>query len=114
IPGIVASHLWSRSDFPRADRWLGAVDLVHGTNYVAPPTKRPTVVSVYDCWFLEHPEQAIPVVRRAGETLRRRVAAGAWVHVGAEAIADQARRLLDTERVVTVPLGPPPPAPNLA
>src|SRR5690606_20448895 len=58
VPGIVAAHAWSRGDVPRADRWLAGCDVVHGTNYVAPPTRLPTVVSVYDCWFLAHPGQA--------------------------------------------------------
>ena len=108
VPGIVASHVWSRFDRPTADRWLGPVGVVHGTNYVAPPTARPTVISVYDCWFLANPEAASPLVRRAGRTLRRRVAAGAWVHTSSVATAEQARTLLDTDRVVSVHLGPPP------
>jgi glycosyltransferase involved in cell wall biosynthesis len=108
FPGLVASHLWSRHDRPRIDRWIGAVDVVHGTNYVAPPTRRPTVISVYDCWFLMHPEAATPVVRRAGSTLRRAAARGAWIHASSEATAEAARSLLDTDRVATIHLGPPP------
>lgn len=110
LPGIVASHLWSRSDRPTADRWLGPVDVVHGTNYVAPPSGRPTVISVYDCWFLANPDGASPLVRRAGRTLRRRVADGAWIHTSSAATAEQARTLLNTDRVVSVHLGPPPQA----
>jgi glycosyltransferase involved in cell wall biosynthesis len=109
LPGIVASHLWSRTGRPRADRWLTGADLVHGTNYVAPPTTLPTVVSVYDCWFLAHPELASALVRRAGENLRRAVARGAWVHTSSEATAHQARTLLGTDRVVAIHLGPPTP-----
>jgi glycosyltransferase involved in cell wall biosynthesis len=108
LPGIVASHLWSRFDRPAADRWLGSVDVVHGTNYVAPPTTRPTVISVYDCWFLGNPDAASALVRRAGRTLRRRAADGAWIHTSSAATAAQARALLDTDRVVSVHLGPPP------
>jgi glycosyltransferase involved in cell wall biosynthesis len=114
LPGIVASHLWARADAPRADRWLGDAQVVHGTNYVAPPTRLATVVSVYDCWFLEHPELAAPVVRRAGRVLRRRVAGGAWVHTGSQATAQQARELLATDRVAVIPLGPPAPVAELA
>jgi glycosyltransferase involved in cell wall biosynthesis len=109
LPGIVASHVWSRSDHPAADRWLGDVDVVHGTNYVAPPTRLPTVVSVYDCWFLRHPELATPLVRRAGSTLRRAVARGAWIHASSGATASEVRDLLATDRVRTVLLGPPAP-----
>ena len=108
VPGIVASHLWSRLDRPRADRWIGPAQVVHGTNYVAPPTSMPTVVSVYDCWFLRHPELAIPVVRRAGQTLRRAVARGAWVHTTSDVTAGEVSELLGIDRVATVFLGAPP------
>lgn len=107
VPGIVASHLWSRLDRPRADRWLAGCDVVHGTNYVVPPTSLPAVVSVYDCWFLAHPEAATPVVRRAGARLRRAVDRGAWVHASSAATARSVTELLGTDRVVTIHLGPP-------
>jgi glycosyltransferase involved in cell wall biosynthesis len=109
VPGIVASHVWSRSDHPRADRWLDGANVVHGTNYVAPPTQLPTVVSVYDCWFLRHPELASALVSRAGANLRRAVARGAWVHASSHATEAAVREVLQTERVMTVPLGPPDP-----
>lgn len=107
VPGIVASHVWSRSNRVGADRWLGDVDVVHGTNYVAPPTSKPTVVSVYDCWFLANPGSANALVRRAGANLRRRVVDGSWVHASSAATADQARHLLGTDRVRTIFLGGP-------
>lgn len=111
LPGILASHLWARSDRPDADRWLRGADVVHGTNYVAPPSSLPTIVSVYDCWFLANPSEASALVRRAAATLRRRVADGAWIHTSSEATASTARVLLGTERVVSVHLGPPPATP---
>lgn len=109
VPGIVASHVWARLDRPSADRWLPDVDVVHGTNYVAPPSRRPTVVSVYDCWFLRHPDQASALVRRAGLTLRRAVDRGAWLHVTSDATREQAVELLRTDRVATIHLGAPTP-----
>lgn len=107
VPGIVASHLWSHSGRPRADRWLGDVEVVHGTNYVAPPSRRPTVVSVYDCWFVRQPDEASALVRRAAHNLRRAVRRGAWVHASSDVTADAVRELFDTDRVATVHLGPP-------
>jgi len=92
LPAAAAHELWSRLDHPRLDRWLGRADVVHGTNYVVPPTRRPAVVSVYDCWFLLHPELAAPAVRRSGAVLRRRVRAGATVHASSAATADRVRR----------------------
>ena len=55
---------------PAASRSIGSrgVDVVHGTNYVVPPSRLPAVVSVYDCWFLRHPERAQRPVRRAGSS----------------------------------------------
>jgi len=106
LPAALAHRLWSRADRPRADRWLGDANVIHGTNYVVPPSRRARVVSVYDCWFLTHPEQASPAARRAGEVLRRSVSAGATVHASSAATAATVREALSTDRVVTVHLGP--------
>jgi glycosyltransferase involved in cell wall biosynthesis len=106
LPAAVAHRLWARADWPRLDRWLSPSQVVHGTNYVVPPSRRPRLVSVYDCWFLAHPEQATPTVRRAAAVLRRATAGGAWVHASSAATADQVRELLDPERVEVVHLGP--------
>jgi glycosyltransferase involved in cell wall biosynthesis len=113
-PGIVASLLWARSDRPAVDRWAGGVDLIHGTNYVVPPSRLPSVVSVYDCWFLRHPELASPLVRRAGARLHRTVAQGGFVHASSCATADEVRQLFGTDRVETIPLGLPPAPPPLS
>jgi glycosyltransferase involved in cell wall biosynthesis len=90
------------------DRWLDRPDVVHGTNYVVPPTRCPRVVSVYDCWFLDNPQDAEPDVARAADVLRRAVADGAQVVTSSDATTRRVRDLLDTERVRTVLLGPPP------
>jgi len=114
LPAALAQRLWSRLDWPRLDPWLGDVDVIHGTNYVVPPSRIPSLVSVYDCWFLAHPELAGAAVARAGAVLRRRVAGGAHVHASSDATAAAVRTLLGTEAVTTVHLGrptvPPPPA----
>lgn len=108
LPAGLAMHAWSATGRPRVDRWLGDSDVLHGTNYVAPPSRRPTVISVYDCWFLAHPDAASPSVRRAAHVLRRAVRRGARIHVSSHATADAARDLLDTDRISVVHLGPPP------
>ncbi len=104
LPAAVAHRLWSRGQRPTVDRWLGAADVIHGTNYVVPPSRRPRLVSVYDCWFLRHPELAHPDVARAAAVLRRAVHAGAVVHACSQATAHAVRELLNTDRVVTIPL----------
>jgi glycosyltransferase involved in cell wall biosynthesis len=90
------------------DRLLGSPDLVYGTNYVVPPTRCPQLVAVYDCWFLEHPQEAHPDVRLAAAVLHRAVANGADVVCSSQATADRVRHFLGTDRIHTIHLGPPP------
>lgn len=107
LPAAAAMRMWSRPS-PPLDRFLGKPDIVHGTNYVAPPTRCPAVVSVYDCWFLQHPRDVDPNVRRAAAVLRRNVAEGAFVVTSSNATTVRVRELLATDRVRTIHLGPPP------
>lgn len=111
VPAALAMRAWSCSDLPRADRWLRPAEVVHGTNYTVPPSRLPRVVSVYDCWFLRHPDEVHPDVRRAGSVLRRAVAGGAMVHASSTTTEHAVRDLLGTDRVRTIPLGAPPPTP---
>ncbi|MBI4883212.1 MAG: glycosyltransferase family 4 protein [Actinobacteria bacterium] len=110
IPAALAHRLWAVGSWPAADRWPGGqwmkeMSVMHGTNYVVPPTTVPRLVSVYDCWFLRHADQARPAVARTGRVLRRAVAAGAVVHTSSHATARAVRELLPGSRVVTVHLG---------
>lgn len=106
FPARLALTTWSRSSHPRADRWLCEPDVVHGTNYVVPPCRAPAVVSVYDCWFLDHPEQASADVRLAGRVLRASIARGAVVHTSSHATEAAMRRHFPGAPVRTVHLGP--------
>ncbi len=106
LPASLAHRLWARTPHPRVDRWLRDCDLVHGTNYVVPSSRLPRLVSVYDCWFLDHPELADPTVRRAGEVLRASIAAGAVVHTSSLATESRVRALFPGAAVQTVLLGP--------
>ena len=114
LPAGAAHRLWGRFDHPRVDRFLGDVDVVHGTNYVVPPSRRPRLVSVYDVWFLLRPDLAAPAVGRAAAVLRRSVRSGAVVVASSRATADRTRELLGADRVEVVHLGPPPPSPEPA
>jgi glycosyltransferase involved in cell wall biosynthesis len=114
IPAAVAQRCWAVTGHPRADRWLGDAQLVHGTNYVVPPARLPRLVSVYDCWFLRNPREANPAVQRAGRVLRRAIDSGAVVHTSSHATAAVVQELFPAAQVAAVHLGPLPlpPAPT--
>ena len=105
LPAALAHRAWAHSARPSVDRWLGDVDVVHGTNYVVPPSHCPRVVSVYDLWFMRHPDLAAPAVRHAAAVLRRSVEAGAVVHTSSAATENAVREMLPGAPVRTVHLG---------
>jgi len=104
IPAAAAHRLWATTDQPPVDRFLGHPDVVHGTNYVVPPSRAARVVSVYDCWFLRHPSLANSDVNRAGRVLRRAVERGATVHASSAATAAEIADLFPGARSATIAL----------
>jgi glycosyltransferase involved in cell wall biosynthesis len=108
FPAAAAISAWRRVDKPSAERWLAPVAVVHGTNFVVPPTKgAASVVTVHDCAFERLPELCSPAVRRSAGALRRAVDRGAWVHTPSRFVAAEAADILGTDRVVAVPHGVP-------
>jgi glycosyltransferase involved in cell wall biosynthesis len=117
IPAAVLLRTWTRADVPRADRWLRPAQVVHATNYLAPPSRLPTLVTVYDCSFVRYPELCTPQVRAFEPALRRAIARGVTVHTSSEFVAAEIDErfgpgLRDAGRVVVVPLGVPDLAPR--
>lgn len=111
IPARLAVEAWSRYEYPRIDRWLGAADVLHTTNYVTPPSRLPTVMTVNDLSFIyEAPTD--PVVATFPAMLRRAVARGAHIHVTTRQVAREVDEvlgpgLLDARRVSVVAFGIP-------
>jgi glycosyltransferase involved in cell wall biosynthesis len=115
MPASVLGRVWSKLDGPPAEWWTGRVDVVHGTNFVVPPTRgAAAVVSVYDLTAVRYPHLCAPASLRYPDLVRRAVARGAWVHTLATAIADEVVELLGVpaERVRVVPSGLDAPAPG--
>jgi glycosyltransferase involved in cell wall biosynthesis len=108
FPAAAAHVAWAHADRPRADRALRGADVVHGPNYIVPPTDLPTLVSVHDCWFVRHHDKVPHAVRRFAPVLRRAIRRGAVVHVPSTHTEAQVRELLGADRVEVVPLGAPP------
>jgi glycosyltransferase involved in cell wall biosynthesis len=114
VPVDWALRCWSRWPHPDARWWLRGASVVHGTFFGAPPTGKPTVVSIHDTWFLRHTASVSHRTRMAGESLTRAVRGGATVHVSSQATAAHAAELLPGATVEVIPLGPlgVPPAPD--
>jgi glycosyltransferase involved in cell wall biosynthesis len=108
VPAGIAIRTWGFVDRPRVDRVLHDVDVVHGTNFVVPPTRRPSSVTVHDAFCLVHPAECDPSVRPFDRAVRRAVARGAWLHVSTRSIEDQLVALYGAERIARVPFGVPP------
>jgi glycosyltransferase involved in cell wall biosynthesis len=110
LPAGALLALWSRLGRPSLDRLLGRPDVVHGTNFVVPPTRRGAVVTVHDLTPVRYPDLASARTRLFPALVRRAVAAGALVHTPSAFVAGEVIDLLGVpgERVRAVHHGVPP------
>ena len=104
LPARVAHTLWSSLSWPRVEHWTGEIDVVHATNFVAPPARAPVVVTVHDLAFVTSPELCQRETREYEPQLRRAISRGATVHAVSDYVAGAARTHfgLDGDRVVRV------------
>jgi glycosyltransferase involved in cell wall biosynthesis len=108
LPARLAHFAWRNASVPPIEWITGAVDVVHGPNFVGPPARRAArVVTVHDLTALHHPEMCTAHTRTYPDALRRAVAGGAWVHTVSEFVRGEivAEFDVDPDRVVTVPNG---------
>ena len=108
--GLLAA--WARGDVPRIDNRLRPANVIHATNYLAPPSHLPTLLSIYDCSFVRYPELCTPEVRALVPLVRRAIARGVSVHTGSEFVAAEideifGPRLRSSGRLIVIPLGVP-------
>jgi glycosyltransferase involved in cell wall biosynthesis len=105
MPARPLLALWRHLEHPPVEWFVGDVDVVHGTNYVVPPTRRAArVVSVHDLTVWRYPELSHGATLVYPEFVRRALDAGAWVHTHTQFVADEVVGTLgaDPERVRAV------------
>ena len=112
IPARALLASWGRSDAPKLDFWLKPARVLHATNYLAPPSRLPVIVTINDCSFARYPELCTPEVRALLPVVRRSIRRGAIVHVPSEFVAAEVDDLfgpglIGTGRLVVVPWGVP-------
>jgi glycosyltransferase involved in cell wall biosynthesis len=102
---------WRRAEWPPLERFVGPVDVVHGTNYVVPPTRRAArVVTVHDLTTVRYPELCDRATLAYPNLVRRALARGAWVHTHSKSVAEEVVEVFraDPSRVRPVASGVPP------
>ncbi len=96
FPAGLAQRLWRRSRFPNSRLIAGGVDVIHGTNFLAPPSPR-TLVSLQDLTPVTHPDWVRPEVAAMASPLLRSLAAGTTLHTSSQAVADEATHTLGVD-----------------
>jgi hypothetical protein len=90
MPARPLHALWGRGGWPPVEWFIGPVDVVHGTNFVVPPTSRAAqVVSVHDLTPVHHPELCNPATLAYPGLIRRALQRGAWVHTDSAFVAGE-------------------------
>jgi glycosyltransferase involved in cell wall biosynthesis len=110
MPARPLHALWRTFDVPPLERFVGPLDVVHGTNFVVPPTARAAaVVSVHDLTPVHHPELCNPATLAYPDLIRRALRRGAWVHTDSAFIGTEVVEAFgaDPDRVRTVAPGVP-------
>jgi glycosyltransferase involved in cell wall biosynthesis len=111
MPARPLHALWARADRPPLEWFVGDVDVVHGTNFVVPPTRRAgALVSVHDLTPVHYPELCNDATLAYPGFIRRALERGAWVHTDSAFVADEVVEAFgaDPARVRVVYPGIPP------
>lgn len=107
-PARILRQSWARTAFPPVEALCGRVDVFHGTNFVAPPTRwAASVVTVHDLAYLRYPQTVDAQSLAYRELVPRALGRGAIVCTPSESVAAEVRAEyhLDAERVLVTPLG---------
>ena len=115
LPATALLRVWSRLNHPAVELWTGPVDVVHGTNFVVPPSRKAArLVTVHDLTPVRFPELCSSTSLHYPSLIRRALDQGASVHTVSQAMADDVvdHFRLDPARVHVVhngltPLPPP-------
>jgi len=96
LPATALQVSWMAFDRPRIERLTGDVDLVHGTNFIVPPSRAPSVVTVHDLSFI--PEHGYVRNWRLAMMTPRSLARADALLVPSQAIADEISAVYNVAR----------------
>lgn len=90
VPARPTRQAWLRAGAPSFERLHGPADVVHGTNYVVPPTSNAAaLVTVHDMVTALHPEVVQASSRLFPALVGAAIERGAWVQVASNTVADE-------------------------
>jgi len=110
MPARPLHAAWARSSLPPIEWFVGARDVIHGSNFVVPPTRTAArVVTVHDLTVIRFPELCDAPTLAYPALIRRAVSEGAWIHTPSRFVADEvvAEFAVDPSRVRAVHHGVP-------
>ena len=98
---------WRRLDHPRIDLAIGTHDVVHGPNFVVPPSRAARVATVHDLTAVRYPELCTRDTLAYPALIERAIAGGAWIHAVSESVRTEILEVFDADpdRVVAVANG---------
>ncbi len=108
LPARPAHFAWRHSGFPPVEWLTGRVDLVHGPNFLVPPSRHAArIMTVHDLTAVHHPEMCTPHTRTYPAAIRRALAQGAFVHTVSEFVRREVLDVFDADpaQVTTVANG---------
>ena len=107
LPSKHVREAWRRWDRPRIDPIVGRQDVVHGPNFVVPPSRAARLATVHDLTAVRYPEMCEADTLAYPALIRQALAHGAWIHTPSHAVRDEVVDTLgaDPDRVVAVPNG---------
>lgn len=107
LPARVLHGAWHRWGFPPVDPAIGHHDVVHGPNFVVPPSRAARVATVHDLTAVHFPRLVRSPTLRYPDLIERAARGGAWIHTVSHAVRGEvvAELGVDPERVVAVPNG---------
>lgn len=112
MPARPLNKSWSFWPLPPVELLIGAADVVHGTNFVVPPTWRAAaVVTVHDLTPVRFPEMCRAATLAYPGLVKKALRRGAWVHTPTWSVAEEVVEVLGAppERVRAVHHGLAPP-----
>ncbi|HMS25353.1 MAG TPA: glycosyltransferase family 1 protein [Acidimicrobiia bacterium] len=111
-PARILLAAWKYSNLFSLDKAMEEIDVWHATNYLAPPTNNPLLITIHDVTMVKYPDLVPAQVRSLAPMISRRLRAGAHVQVPAHAIKEDVLEhfgsdIEDTSHIHVIPFSVP-------